>query len=265
MSPLNYYRIYPSLLDGFQRMLDADLDADAFWNLDDEGMPKRSADDLYAEREQALLDSINRVEREPIEAADKGTAFNALVDYVNGTPLPDGLTLATRLDEQYGEVWDVSLNGFTFTYAHDLVAQASASFAGAVAQHRCEAWLETGRGLVQLYGYADEILPDKVVDIKTTGRYEFGAFSRKWQKDVYPYCLVRGAEMPDVCLFEYAVFVWDYQRKGAPLTAKRYDEQYMYDHAKATERLRGICEQFIDWLEVHRELITDTKIFAEAR
>ena len=265
MSQLNYYRIYPSLLDGFQRMLDADLDAEAFWNLDEEGMPKRTADELYAEREQSLLDSINRVPHEPIEAADKGTAFNALIDYVNGTPLPDGITIEGVLDEQYGEIWKASLNGFTFSFALDTIAQAAAYFAGAVAQHRCEAWLETNKGLVQLYGYADEILLTKICDIKTTSRYEFGNFARKWQKDVYPYCLVRSGEMPDITQFEYSVFAWDYQRQGAPLTAKQYSEVYMYDHAKATERLRGICEQFIDWLEVHRPAITDTKIFATAQ
>lgn len=265
MSPRNCYRIYPSLLDGFQRMLDADLDAEAYRNLDEDGMPRRTADEIYAEREQALLDTINRVPREPAEAADKGTAFNALVDYVNGTPPPEGVDIRGVLDERYGELWEVSLDGFTFTFDLGTVGEAAACFAGAVAQHRCEAWLETDRGLVRLYGYADEILPAKVCDIKTTSRYEFGQFARRWQKDVYPYCLVRSGEMPDVTQFEYSVFVWGYQREGAPLTARRYSEVYMYDHAKAAGRLRGFCGRFIDWLEAHRAAITDTKIFAPER
>lgn len=255
------YKIYPSLLDGFQRMCDADIDAEAAWNLDEEGMPKRTADELYAEREQALLDSINRVPHEPIEAADKGMAFNAAVDFYGSGDIDARVALRSVSDEQYGEQVEADINGFSFRFAYDLVAEAAQYFEGSVTQHLCKALILTRYGVVELYGYADEIRRDKVYDIKTTGRYSFGDYGRKWQKEVYPYCLIESGEMKAVSEFEYTVYVWGYQKQGAPLTATQYREVYQYDHAKATERLRAGLEQFIGWLEAHREQITDKKIF----
>lgn len=242
-------------------MLDADLDAEKWWNVDEEGMPKRTADEIYAEREQSLIDSINRVPCEPIEAADKGTCFNEAVDaYIHSCGSSrDDVVLRSRLDEQFGEVIDATMDGFVFTFDYDLVKEASQRFSGAVSQYLCSALIKTRFGVVELYGYADEIVKDKVVDIKTTSKYEFGDFARKWQKDVYPYCLVESGLMVPT-MFEYAVFQWN-SRKGEPLKAAFYAEQYMYDHAAASERLRKGCEQFIEWLEAHSDRITDRKIF----
>lgn len=74
------YRMYPSLLDKFEAYLRADEEVESFFNIDNEtGEYKRSPEEVEAELKQFLIDAINRVPFAS-EAADKGTAFNALVD-----------------------------------------------------------------------------------------------------------------------------------------------------------------------------------------
>ena len=77
------YRIYPSLLDKFQAYLDSEQEADSFYNTDQEtGEQKLTADEIADRHERELLDTINRVPREPSEYADKGTCFNEIVDRI---------------------------------------------------------------------------------------------------------------------------------------------------------------------------------------
>ena len=58
----------------------ADEQVESFWNVDNEtGEYKKSPEVIEAELKQSLLDAINRVPFES-EAADKGTAFNAVID-----------------------------------------------------------------------------------------------------------------------------------------------------------------------------------------
>ena len=74
------YRMYPSLLDKFEQYLRADEEVESFFNIDNEtGEYKKSPEQIEAELKQSLIDAINRVPFSS-EAADKGTAFNALVD-----------------------------------------------------------------------------------------------------------------------------------------------------------------------------------------
>lgn len=268
------YRIYPSLLDKFQELLDSELEAEEFWNLDEEGNQKRTADEIADAHTQDLLDAINRVPHEPIEAADKGTCFNALVDLV-----ADGIHIGSRyVTADGGPVFSTlypggdpaapaagyraELNGFVFDFDEGLIRSAADYFAGAAHQLLVKAELTTRYGVVELYGYVDEILPMMVSDIKTTSSsYGFGKYERRWQKDVYPYCLTEAGLMTPT-LFEYTVFQLSKPSGRSPLiTGKQYGEQYTYDHAAATMRLRRHCEHLIEWLEAHRGLITDRKIF----
>ena len=135
---------------------------------------------------------------------------------------------------------------------------------GAISQHRCEAVLPTMYGDVELYGYIDEIVEDCVVDIKTTGRYDFGKFAKSWQRHVYPYCLVKSGEVPAVTGMEFLVVIWKGGTSRTPvLTGSVHGEYYGYKHEESALKIRQICERFIEWLEAHREQITDKKIFAE--
>lgn len=263
------YRIYPSLLDKFQSYLDSDIEAESFWNIDSEtGEMKRTPDEIAAANEQALLDTINRVPCGPIEAADKGTCFNEIVDYLiskKNTEREDISIESGAVDwnETSIPVIQAKMNGFTFLFDMEICKEAARYFGRqAIPQHFCKGVITTAYGDVELYGYADEIVRDKVYDIKTTSSYQFGKFERSWQKDVYPYCLVSSGEMKSVSEFEYTVFQLTKPSTRNPVIgAKMYAEPYTYDHTESEKRLRSFLERFIEWLEANRERITDEKIF----
>jgi hypothetical protein len=264
MKPANY-RIYPSLLDKFQALLDVDQNVEEWWNLDGEGEYKETADEMSGRLERELIDTINRVPCEPIEAADKGTCFNEAIDCLiagrkcgyEGMDIRSGEMGANR-------VISAKLNGFEFHYDLDLCKAVAKDLDGAISQHLCRAMLPTRYGDVELYGYADEIVADVVVDIKTTGRYEFGKYGKGWQRHVYPFCLVESGEMAGVHSFVYYVVVWKGGTKTSPvLGGTIYPEAYTYSHEQSRHALTQICERFVEWIEAHRDQITDTKIFAE--
>ena len=274
------YRIYPSLLDKFQSYLDSDIEAESFWNIDSEtGEMKKTPDEIAAANEQALLDTINRVPCGPIEAADKGTCFNEIVDCLisrKNTEREDISIESGALDEQGAfvpnssevnatgpDVIRAQMDGFVFLFDTEACKEAARYFGRqAIPQHFCKGVITTAYGDVELYGYADEIVRDKVYDIKTTSAYQFGKFERAWQKDVYPYCLVSSGEMNSVSEFEYTVFQLTKPSARNPVIgAKMYAEVYTYDHTESEKRLRSFLERFIEWLEANRERITDEKIF----
>lgn len=297
------FRIYPSLLDKFQTYLDSDVEAESFWNIDsDTGEQKRTAEEIAAEHEQELLDAINRVPHEPIEAADKGTCFNEIVDYLiagkntekDGMKIesvPDKFSVCDRFcrEKNCDYKWSAdreecltayanakkgkcdvgaikaSLNVFEFLFDYSLCRDAAEYFGpDSVSQHFCKAEIETCYGVVELYGFADEIVRDKVYDIKTTSSYSFGKFEQSWQKDVYPYCLMKSGEIERVKEFEYTVFqLTKPSQKNPVISGKMYKEVYTYDFEKSEKRLKSFLERFIEWLECNRENITDKKIFGE--
>lgn len=259
------YKIYPSVLDKFQAYLDVDQACEEFWNLDSDGEYKETADEMSDRLERELLDAVNRVPREPIEAADKGTCFNEVIDCL----IAGRKCEYEGMDIQSGEIGlnrviTAKLNGFEFHYDVDMCKGVAKDLEGAISQHLCKAVVATKYGDVELYGYADEIVADEVVDIKTTGRYDFGKFSKGWQRHVYPYCLVESGELKEVRAFVYYVVVWKGGTKTNPvLGGTVYPEVYTYNHEQSSQMVRAICERFIEWLEAHRDQITDKKIFAE--
>lgn len=259
------YRIYPSLLDKFQSFLDAEQATEEWWNLDSEGEYKLTADEMSDKLEQELLDSVNRVPHEPIEAADKGTCFNEVIDCL----IAHRKCEYEGMDIQSGElagnrVITAKLNGFEFIYNAEMCKEFATRFEGAISQHQCSAVLPTKYGDVELYGYIDEIVTDHVCDIKTTSRYDFGKFHKSWQRHVYPYCLMASGEMPTVSGFAFDVVVWKGGTKTNPvLDGSFYREWYDFNYVHSELMLQHICERFIEWLEAHREQITDKKIFAE--
>lgn len=260
------YRIYPSLLDKFQALLDVDQTVEEFWNLDSEGDYKETADEMSDRLEKELLDAVNRVPHEPIEAADKGTCFNEVIDCL----IAGRKCEYEGMDIQSGEiagnrVITAKLHGFEFHFDLAFCREVAECLRGAISQHRCEAVMPTRYGDVELYGYADEIVSDVVVDIKTTGRYDFGKYSKSWQRFVYPWCLTESGEVQGISSFEFLVVVWKGGTSRTPvLTGTLYDEFYNHTcHEGAGLAIRQVCERFIEWLEAHREQITDKKIFAE--
>lgn len=274
------YKIYPSLLQKFQSFLDSEIEVNESWNIDSDGNYKRTADEIAEKHEAELIVMINREGTALIEAASKGTAFNEIVDclmenrgssndrilirsvwydpsckmVISGDP--DDIKDKTGLEK----VIEASLDGFTFYFNTSFCKEASRYFTGSIPQYLCSAYLPTQYGLVQLYGYIDELRQDKVYDIKTTSNYQYGKFAKGWQKDVYPYCLIESGDCDEISEFEYTVFVLK-NLKDQPITGTMYKECYSYNHTLATQRLTQICERFIEWLEAHRDQIKDKKIF----
>jgi hypothetical protein len=75
---------------------------------------------------------------------------------------------------------------------------------------------------------------------------------------------VESGEVKGVQAFIYYVVVWKGGTKTNPvLSGTIYPEVYTYSHEQSRHALTQICERFVEWLEAHRDQITDTKIFAE--
>jgi len=215
------YKIMATSLDAFQRYLGSEEDT-AF---------------------QEMIDRINRVPFES-EKADKGTAFNNIVDLAIKNPNFLKLHIDNKLEEmQY------QFKNWEFSFKVSVIKEFADYFKDAVSQVYTEGIIETQYGEVLMYGYIDE-LQGTCYDIKTTGSYTFPKYLHAWQHVVYLYCLNKSG-FP-VTEFEYTVT--DFKNT--------YRETYNYEPEKDIIKLRSFVEQYIEFLELNKELITDKKIFA---
>ena len=255
------YKFYPSILDKYEKYLHVDRDFEGFFNKDREtGEYKRSYEELEAEALQSLIDAINRVPFDS-EKADKGTVFNELVDSFLHHRRSERVKM--RGDTK-NDMLFAAFNGRSFVFSYQFVQEAAEYFKGSLSQVQVSAPIDTCYGMVELYGYIDELRGDKVYDIKTTSSYEFGKYAEGWQRHLYPYCLVESGMCTGIYSFEYTA----YQLKGGTdrspvIYGTQYPEVYKYEHGKSREKLRCHCERFIEFLESHRDKITDEKIFGK--
>lgn len=271
------YRIYPSLLISYQSLLDYEQVAEEDWNkvsqaahdrgeyLDrDIGDYKLTPDEMYLKLEADLLDSINRIDGRYGEAAEKGTAFNEIVDCLieNRKSSRDDCKIYSTVNSSGVKVIRAEINGFTFDFDIKLCKDVAEYYKGSLTQFYATATMETRYGTVMLYGYIDEWVSSTISDLKTTGSYKWGKFEKGWQRHVYPWCVIESGMATKVDAFEYLIVEWAYQSKGDPLTAKGiYRETYDYDHAESGRKIRDMVESLIEWLESRREFIQDKRIF----
>lgn len=256
------YRFNASLLNAFQGLLDSEALWEEFYGSSEE--PKYTLEEWYAKQEQELLDGINRVQSEPIEAADRGTCMNEIVDCIIEHRKPVDKIGIQSIRDPEGRPLSIAatLNGFRFVFDANLCMELASYFRGSICQHLCEAIIETAYGPVILYGYSDYIRRDVVYDLKTTGYYKYGKYESGWQKDLYPWCLIESGELDRVSGFEYtAVKLSGGGVKDPIITGEVFREWYDYNHPAAGDRLRGICEALVLWVEQHREQITHPRIF----
>lgn len=222
------YKFYPTLLDAFQYYLNS-------------------------EQESAFEEFINKLNRVPFtsEAAEKGTAFNDLIDTVIIAFRDNDVDFIQSYNE-IGEDDKIQWKGFEFK--KKIVHQFYYSLKYSYPQVFVKATLPTSKGLVLLYGYIDNTRFGSPVDIKTTGKYEFPKYLANWQHIVYPYCLIHGhgVQPEAACLFSYEVTDFN----------NIYKEDYMYDEERDLKRLVSHVEHLISFIEQHRHLITDKKLFA---
>lgn len=271
------YRIYPSLLIAYQNLLDYEQVAEEDWNkvseaahnrgeyLDrDIGDYKLTPDEMYLKLEADLIDSINRIDGQYGEAAEKGTAFNEIVDCLieNRKSLRGDCNIYSTLNESGLKVIRAEINGFTFDFDIPLCKETADYFRGSLTQYYAEATMKTTYGNVLLYGYIDEWVGNKMYDIKTTSRYDWGKFEHGWQRHVYPWCVIEAGMTTEIESFSYYVVEWAYQREGDAISAKGiYHETYTYSHEESGRKIREMLESFIEWLESRREFIQDKRIF----
>ena len=280
MSKRADFLIYPSLLNKFQSLLNYEQETDMPWNIVSESAHKRgehldkdvgdyilSPDEMYDKIENELLDMVNRITSdEPMEAADKGTAFNEVIDcLVEKRPCNiEGMTIESVKDDN-GVPFAVRAcyNGFTWLFDLNLCKEVARANKNAVTQYLTRANLHTCNGLVGLYGFLDYWVADRVIDLKTTSNYTFGKFEQGWQHYVYPYALTE--EGYDVSEFTYQVVVLSKPKSSdTVITGTVSNETYMYNHERATKALTQICERFIEWLNLNTYRITNGKIFNRA-
>ena len=224
------YRFYATLLDSFQYYLG-------------------KADD-----DNAFQEFIDRLNCKPFfsEAAMKGTAFNELIDEI----LSGKFSLVNAETDSRGNISYPYSEGEvskTFKFKKNVVTEIARRVYGSIPQKYTEAVLPTRYGNVLVYGYADEVLKNKVIDIKTTGSYVFPKYLNSWQRRVYPYCLRKEGIYVDS--FQY--LITDFSNV--------YIEDYPHMPELDVLEMQRFSEQLIDYIETHRPLILSPKLFnAEA-
>jgi hypothetical protein len=293
------YRFYPTLLDKFQTFLDTTAE-DYFYQDEDGKWHKNyseaedafhySQEEVDALLKQELLDAINRVPHEPSEPASKGTALNEIVDCIIHNKKSDNKNILIKslkgvdvkrefgcTDEVgkpiYYDYWFehikvpcifAEIDGFSFYFDKDFCKSIAEYFKGSLSQVFTSATIDTEFGEVELYGYIDELRENKVFDLKTTSRYEFGKYSKYWQRHIYPYTLIESGACTEINSFEFTAYVLKGGTSRTPLiTGVQYAEVYQYNHEQSKMLLKNICERFCQFLEDNRELITNKKIFNE--
>jgi hypothetical protein len=232
------YKFYATLLDAFQNFVDRAETYQKYYGFSETPPLSEMEWDMKIEKE--LIDRINRTPFES-EAADKGTAFNEVVD----------CSIERRKSEKYQFSWDIDKDIFTAKseqYEHvfpfSICKEFSDYFKGALTQQRVSDVIETCYGLVEIYGVIDELMPLSIHDIKTTSKYEAFKYKNGWQHIVYPYCT-------GILDFEYNIT--DFK--------ETYTEKYVFDIERDTARLKKHCEAFIEFISLNENLITDKKIF----
>ena len=247
------YNIYATLLDSFQGWLSSSEIWHEYWSFSDD--PSKTEEDFEKEQLQSLLNRINRVPLpwEDSEAADRGTAFNEVIDCLIAGRKSDKMEMVSN--KETGLI-QVSYNKRIFYFPIALCREFAEYYKNAVSQVYVEATLPTKYGDVLLYGYIDELMPSSVHDIKTTSKYKAGKFRNNWQHIVYPYCLIENGN--NVSEFEYNVAMF-----GSGNSYSSFTEHYRYLPEKDLPRLITVVENLIDFIESNRNLITDKKIFNE--
>lgn len=245
------YKFYATLLDAFTNYLKSDAIYEKYWGFSEN--PQYTPEEFRQLQYEKLINTINRVPFDS-EAADKGTAFNEVIDCM----IENRKSEIVKVERLFSDTADgrqtvtglrATYNNRQFDFPVSLCREFAEYYKGALTQQRVEAILPTCFGNVLLYGYIDELLPMSVHDIKTTGSYYVGKFKDHWQHIVYPYCLMQNGS--DVRMFEYNIT--DFRNT--------YTETYTFVPERDISILANHCEDFIRFLNDNRDLITDKKIF----
>lgn len=239
--------MYATLLDSFYSYLNSDKVYQKYWAFSDN--PPHTEEEFEKIQFEELINRINRVPFDG-EAADKGTAFNEVIDCIIEGRKSEKMSIE-KTTENNIPVLQVLYNNRQFIFSKSLCKEFSSYFRGAITQLRVEATLPTRYGDILIYGIIDELMPESVHDIKTTGKYSSFKYKNNFQHLVYPYCLIQQGN--EIRRFEYNITDF----------ADTYTEVYVFNPERDIPILTEHCERFIEFLEENKGLITEKKIFAE--
>jgi hypothetical protein len=242
------YNFYATLLDKYQDYLSSSVIYNQNFGFSENA--EKTEEEFEKEKFNELIDCINRVPFDS-ELADKGTAFNEVIDCMIEGRKSDKMEISKGYDSVTNNLTCLIANykDRVFTFPLSLCRTVSEYLKGAIVQQLVESKIKTKYGEVLLYGYIDGILPFKIYDIKTTSKYTAFKYRNKWQHIVYPFCLINSGV--DIADFEY--LVTDFKNV--------FFETYTYSHDSHHQDLVLHCEGLIEFLEQNKDLITDKKIF----
>ena len=244
------YKFYATLLDSFMDYQDSDAIYDKYWGWSEN--PPHTPEEFHQLQFQGLIDKINRVPFDS-EKADKGTAFNEVVDCMIEHRKSEKVKVEKVIVDNHVIAIYCVYNNRSFSFDINLLREFADYYKGALTQQYVESVIHTSKGNVLIYGYIDELMPTSVHDIKTTSQYYVGKFKNHSQHLVYPYCLIQSGN--DIKTFEYNVAtigVNGYQT---------YTETYVFNPERDIPILTQRVENLIQFVEDNRHLITDKKIF----
>lgn len=242
-----FLHVSPSVLDKYQAWMDAENSWEDYYG--DQETPSVSITDWEKKLEDELIDACNGVETPSSRAADLGTCLNEAVDCV---------LLNMPCQREDIKIWQTDVDGNrslviektpnTFMFHPDDVEALATHVKGCTPQKMVSAYLSTNYGVVQLYGYPDYFDNTRVIDLKTTSRYDYGKFRYKWQRYVYPYILDRNGLIPDYERFDFLVCKVTGDTKRNPFVELQlYYETYTDPLPPFEEKIRTFVESFCSW------------------
>lgn len=257
-NPQPDYCFYATLLDAYQNYIDSDKIYEQYWGWSDN--PPHTLEEFREQQFQSFINTLNRVPFDS-EAADRGTAFNEVIDCIIDHRNSDKVKITKIYSSAMNDgnpshlvALNATYNNREFTFPIELCREFADYYKGAITQQYVEAILPTALGKVKLYGYIDELMPSSVHDIKTTSSYSVGKFKKHYQHLVYPYCLCIGGN--NVTTFEYNV-----AELGKNGSYKTYTETYEFNASRDIPILQNTCEELIRFIQDNRNLITNQKLF----
>lgn len=205
------YKIYASLIDGY------------YW------YRKSEKDEAF----QNFIDRINRVET---------TDPAVLKRMRQGIEYENLINARLKSGELYTEP-EIEVGPYKFQTA--TINQIISELQGSIKQVYCQTEIEN----FMVYGYADFVLMDRIIDTKKVGNYDLGKFTNGIQHHLYPLCLTDMGNQ--INYFEYWGIAGDDLLK----------EQYKFDYAESRAIVLNECRELEWFIETNRDLITNTKIF----
>ena len=184
-----------------------------------------------------LLNEYHRYLTNPSKAA-----FDKLIDRINRVPITDPELLA-----KFGKgvsFEDAVLKGKPHSFKPGLVSEAKKLLPTKL---KSQQFIQFIHKNIRFYGYADVVGEGRVIDIKTTSTHRPNRHDLNFQ-NLYLYALKgAGFRQMDYLICDFnQLYVETYGVEG-------YDFGYLLNE----------MEQFADFVEEHKRLITDKKIIVE--